>query len=41
MRKGVKQDVKISPPLLRRRILTDVHVNNFHWKFDKNANHYK
>ena len=29
--------VKISPPGLRNRILTDVHVNNFHWVFDKNA----
>ena len=33
--------VKISPPGLRNRILTDVHVNNFHWVFDKNATHYK
>ena len=35
------KDSKISAPALRRRILTDVHVNNFHWIFDKNANHYK
>jgi len=35
------KDAKISPPALRRRILTDVHVNNFHWEFDKNASHYK
>jgi hypothetical protein len=35
------KDAKVSPPALRRRILTDVHVNNFHWEFDKNASHYK
>ena len=34
------KDAKISAPALRRRILTDVHVNNFHWIFDKNATHY-
>ena len=33
--------VKISPPGLRNRILTDLHVNNFHWVFDKNSSHYK
>ena len=33
--------VKISPPGLRNRILTDLHVNNFHWIFDKNSSHYK
>jgi hypothetical protein len=31
---------KISPPGLRNRILTDVHVNNFHWIFNKTATHY-
>jgi DNA-dependent RNA polymerase auxiliary subunit epsilon len=35
------KDAKISAPALRRRILTDVHVNNYHWVFDKNASHYK
>lgn len=31
---------KISPPGLRNRILTDVHINNYHWIFDKTASHY-
>jgi len=31
---------KISPPGLRNRILTDVHINNYHWVFDKTASHY-
>jgi phage anti-repressor protein len=34
------KDANISAPALRRRILTDVHVNNYHWIFDKNATHY-
>lgn len=34
------KDACISAPALRRRILTDVHVNNHHWIFDKNATHY-
>jgi len=34
------KDAKISAPGLRNRILTDVHVNNFHWIFDKSATHY-
>jgi hypothetical protein len=34
------KDIQISGPALRRRILTDVHVNNYHWTFDKNACHY-
>jgi phage anti-repressor protein len=34
------KDCKISAPALRRRILTDVHVNNHHWMFDPNASHY-
>jgi hypothetical protein len=34
------RDANISAPALRRRILTDVHVNHFHWIFDKNACHY-
>jgi len=35
------KDANISAPALRRRIMTDVHVNNYHWIFDKNATHYK
>ncbi len=35
------KDANVSAPALRRRILTDVHVNNYHWVFDKNACHYK
>jgi len=34
------KDANVSAPALRRRILTDVHVNNYHWVFDKNASHY-
>jgi flagellar motility protein MotE (MotC chaperone) len=34
------KDANISAPALRRRILTDVHINNYHWVFDKNACHY-
>jgi prophage antirepressor-like protein len=34
------KQAKISPPGLRNRILTDIHINNFHWVFDKSANHY-
>ena len=34
------RDAKISPPGLRNRILTDVHVNNFHWIFNKSSSHY-
>lgn len=34
------KDANISSPALRRRILTDVHVNNYHWTFDKNASHW-
>jgi hypothetical protein len=34
------KDANVSAPALRRRILTDVHVNNYHWIFDKNASHY-
>lgn len=36
----VAKDAKISAPALRRRILTDVHVNYCHWIFDKQATHY-
>jgi len=34
------RDVNISAPALRNRILTNVHINNHHWIFDKNATHY-
>jgi hypothetical protein len=34
------RDANISSPALRRRILTDVHLNNYHWVFDKTACHY-
>jgi hypothetical protein len=34
------KDAKISPPGLRNRILTDVHINGYHWVFDKSASHY-
>jgi hypothetical protein len=34
------KDCNISAPGLRSRILTDVHVNKYHWIFDKNATHY-
>ena len=35
------KDCNISAPGLRTRILTDVHVNKYHWIFDKNSTHYK
>jgi hypothetical protein len=35
------KDCNISAPGLRSRILTDVHINKYHWIFDKNATHYK
>ena len=34
------RDINISAPGLRMRILTDVHVDNFHWVFNKDACHY-
>lgn len=34
------RDAKISPPGLRSRILTNLHISGFHWKFDKEASHY-
>jgi phage anti-repressor protein len=34
------KDCNISAPGLRMRILTDVHVNKYHWIFDKNSTHY-
>ena len=33
------KDANISPPGLRMRIMAHVHVNNFHWIFDKGASH--
>ncbi len=35
------KDCNISAPGMRMRILTDVHVNKFHWVFDKNSTHYR
>ena len=35
------KSAKISPPGLKNRIITDVHINNFHWIFDKTSTHYK
>lgn len=35
------KDAKVSPPCIRNRILTDVHIGNFHWVFDKTATHYQ
>ena len=34
------KDCNLSAPGLRNRILTDVHVNSYHWKFDKDSTHY-
>jgi hypothetical protein len=34
------KDCNISAPGLRMRILRDVHVNKYHWIFDKNSTHY-
>ena len=34
------ENCNISAPGLRERILRDLHINNFHWKFDKDATHY-
>ena len=34
------RDINISAPGLRNRILTKVHVNDYHWIFDKGASHY-
>lgn len=35
------RDCSISAPGLRNRILTKVHIDDFHWIFDKNSSHYK
>jgi hypothetical protein len=34
------QDAKVSAPGLRNRILTNVHVNGYHWIFNTTATHY-
>lgn len=34
------RDVKISAPALRQRILTKVHIDDYHWVFDKTSTHY-
>jgi hypothetical protein len=34
------KDVKISAPALRQRILTKVHIDDYHWIFNKTASHY-
>jgi hypothetical protein len=33
-------DAKISAPGLRTRILTNLHINGYHWIFDKSSSHY-
>ena len=35
------RDCNISAPGLRNRILTKVHLDDYHWIFDKNSSHYK
>jgi hypothetical protein len=35
------RDCNISAPALRQRILTNLHINEHHWIFDKSSNHYK
>ena len=34
------RDARISAPGIRNRILTKVHIDDFHWIFDKTATHY-
>jgi hypothetical protein len=34
------KNCNISAPGLRSRILTNVHINDHHWKFNKGATHY-
>jgi hypothetical protein len=34
------KDAKISQSALRNRIITKVHLNGYHWVFDKTASHY-
>jgi hypothetical protein len=35
------RDCNISAPALRQRILTNLHINDHHWLFDKSSTHYK
>jgi hypothetical protein len=35
------KDANVSAPGLRNRILTNVHINDHHWVFDKKSTHYK
>ena len=35
------KDCNISAPGLRNRILTKVHINDYHWNFNKESSHYK
>ena len=34
------KNANVSHPALRHRIITKVHINDFHWIFDKSASHY-
>ena len=34
------RDCGVSAPAMRQRILTNVHINDHHWIFDKNSTHY-
>lgn len=34
------RDCGVSAPAMRQRILTNVHINDHHWTFDKNSTHY-
>jgi hypothetical protein len=34
------RDIKVTSPALRQRIVSQVHINNHHWVFDKSATHY-
>lgn len=34
------RDCGVSAPAMRQRILTNVHINDYHWIFDKSSTHY-
>lgn len=34
------RDAKVTAPCIRNRVITDVHINGYHWIFDKTASHY-
>jgi len=34
------RDIGVSAPAMRQRILTNVHINDYHWIFDKSSTHY-